>query len=239
MKAGNNSRKIKDRDISDDLWNSSQSKNFKFRLRRFSAGEVRNVKPSNRFTVLHIVQQSTGFLKHVENKVKPLAGKTKSQKKKIHYLEVFTGGKSDPCSKKTWALNAKLQVLLSPMLPLLMWLRTFGSLVITLPSEIILKWEGKETAWIEFTITRLWRTLIPEKSNKMNVRFVNLFWRHDKPRINRKVRSVNLRLDQAPMGGWQVPQSCYWNHIISKGRLNEPWPASKFTRQNEAYTSYC
>jgi hypothetical protein len=31
----------------------------------------------------------------------------------------------------------------------------------------------------------------------MNVRFVNLFWRHEKPWINRKVRGVNLRLDQA------------------------------------------
>jgi hypothetical protein len=75
----------------------------------------------------------------VENKVKPPAGKTKSQKRKLHYLEVLTGGKSDPCSKKTWALNVKLQVFISPMHPSLMSLRTFGSLVITLPSEIILK----------------------------------------------------------------------------------------------------
>jgi len=42
---------------------------------------------------------------------------------------------------------------------------------------------------------------IAEKSNNRNVGFVNLFWRHDKPWINRKVRSVNLRLDQALMVG--------------------------------------
>ena len=39
--------------------------------------------------------------------------------------------------------------------------------------------------------------LTAESSNNMNVRFVKLFWRHDKPWINRKVRGVNLRLDQA------------------------------------------
>jgi hypothetical protein len=39
--------------------------------------------------------------------------------------------------------------------------------------------------------------LTAESSNNMNARFVNLFWRHDKPWINRKVRGVNLRLDQA------------------------------------------
>jgi hypothetical protein len=80
------------------------------------------------------------------NKVKPLAGENKSQKRKIHYLEVVMEGKSAPCSKKTWAMNVKLQVFLSPMHPLLMSLRTFGSLVITLASEIILKWEGQERA---------------------------------------------------------------------------------------------
>ena len=39
--------------------------------------------------------------------------------------------------------------------------------------------------------------LTAESSNNMNVRFVSLFWRHDKPWINRKVRGVNLRLDLA------------------------------------------
>jgi len=49
---------------------------------------VYHVKPRNRFSVLDIDQQATGFLNHVENVVKPLAGKTKSQKRKILYLEV-------------------------------------------------------------------------------------------------------------------------------------------------------
>jgi MFS-type transporter involved in bile tolerance (Atg22 family) len=63
--------------------------------RRFFADYVPNVKFSNRFTVLTIVQQSTSFLKHVENKVKPLSVKTKRQKMKIHYLRVVIRGKFD------------------------------------------------------------------------------------------------------------------------------------------------
>jgi len=38
---------------------------------------------------------------------------------------------------------------------------------------------------------------IAERSNNMNVRFENLFRRHYKSWMNRKVRSVNLSLDQA------------------------------------------
>ena len=158
MKGENNSSKIKDQDISDDLHNWSKLKNSK------SRGPVGSLKMMYLMlswatvSVLDVDQHSTGFLKHVENKVKPLAGKTKSQKRKIHYLEGVTAEKTDPCSKKTWALNVKLQEFLSPMHPLLMSLRTYGSLVNNL-TELILKWEGQETVWIEITNTKLWRTL--------------------------------------------------------------------------------
>jgi hypothetical protein len=54
LKARNNSSIIKDRDISCDLWNWSQPRNFKSRSCRFSADDVHNVKLSNTFTVLHI-----------------------------------------------------------------------------------------------------------------------------------------------------------------------------------------
>ena len=55
----------------------------------FHTLHVYHVKPRNRFSVLDIDQQSTGFMKHVENIVKPLAGKTKSQKRTILYLKVI------------------------------------------------------------------------------------------------------------------------------------------------------
>jgi hypothetical protein len=41
---------------------------------------------------------------------------------------------------------------------------------------------------------------IAERTSNNNVGFVNLFERHDKPWMNEKVKSANLRLDQALMG---------------------------------------
>ena len=87
--------------------NWSKLKNSKYRSRRFSADDIPHVKLSNRFSVINVDQQSTGFLKHVENKVTPLAGKTKSQKGRFYYLEVVmrqnwthAPAKLDPCSSK-------------------------------------------------------------------------------------------------------------------------------------------
>jgi len=50
---------------------------------------------------------------------------------------------------------------------------------------------------------------IAERSNNTNVRSEILFWRHDKPWINRKFRCVNLRLDRTLMGCGKIPSSCY------------------------------
>jgi len=41
---------------------------------------------------------------------------------------------------------------------------------------------------------------IARRTDHTNVRFVNLLRRYDKPWMNRKVRSVNLRLDGALLG---------------------------------------
>jgi hypothetical protein len=71
---------------------------------------------------------------------------------------------------------------------------------------------------------------IAEKSNNTNVRSEILFWRHDKSWINRKVSSVNLRLDRALMGCGKIPSSCYGHHVIPRRRIHNPCPASKFMR---------
>ena len=42
---------------------------------------------------------------------------------------------------------------------MLLLLRTWGSLVDALPREIILQWEGQETARVEITVTQLKRML--------------------------------------------------------------------------------
>jgi len=75
---------------------------------------------------------------------------------------------------------------------------------------------GQKTAWKEIIITLLKTTsisllggqnsiendlnFIARRTDHTNVRFVNLLRRHDEPWINRKLRSVNLRLDQALLG---------------------------------------
>jgi hypothetical protein len=87
-----------DLDIADDLCKWSKPINSKSKSRSISTEYVPQVKLSNRFSVLENDQQSTGFLKHMENKVKPLAGVTKYRKRRFYYLEVAMGGKLDPWS---------------------------------------------------------------------------------------------------------------------------------------------
>jgi hypothetical protein len=96
LKAGNSSSKIKDQDISDDLCNWTKPKNSKSRSRRFSTDDASHVQLSNRFSVLEGDQQSTGLLKHGNNKIKPLAGKTKSQKRNILLLGSSHGREVGP-----------------------------------------------------------------------------------------------------------------------------------------------
>jgi hypothetical protein len=79
----NNSSKIKGQDIQTNLSHWAKLKNSKSRSHRFSADGLLRVQLSSRLSVLEMEQQSTHFLKHVENKVKPLAGKTRTQKRKI------------------------------------------------------------------------------------------------------------------------------------------------------------
>jgi len=138
LKAVNNTSKIKDLDIADDLCKWSKPKNSKSRSRSVSTEDVPQVKLSNRFSVLGNCHQSTGFLRHMENKVKPQTDMAKFRKGRFDYLKVVMGEQLDPCSWSTWSLIIKSQVLLSPVHFLLMSMRFLESLVMTLPSEIIL-----------------------------------------------------------------------------------------------------
>jgi len=42
-----------------------------------------------------------------------------------------------------------------------------------------------------------------------------------------------------PFWAWQFPHWNYWHYIYCEGRIHNPWPVSKFMRQEEAYTSSC
>jgi hypothetical protein len=83
LKGGNSSSCAKEQDNLNDLCNWIKSQNSKSRSRRFCAGSVPHVQPSNRSSVLEADQESTGLLKHVENRVKALAGKADRQKRKV------------------------------------------------------------------------------------------------------------------------------------------------------------
>jgi hypothetical protein len=57
--------------------------NSKSRFCMFSTGDVPHVHLSNGLSVLEVDQHSSALLKHVKNKVKPLVGKTESEKKDL------------------------------------------------------------------------------------------------------------------------------------------------------------
>jgi hypothetical protein len=79
---------------------------------------------------------------------------------------------------------------------------------------------------------------IAERTTNTNVEIVNLFQRHDRPWMNGRVRSMNLRLDRALMRR----DMSHIGIIDAASIAREDFmtqPPSKFSRQQEAYTSYC
>jgi hypothetical protein len=182
-------------------------------------------------------QQNTGFLKHVENKVKPLAGKTKNQKRKILLLGSCHGREIGPMLKEHLGTECELTSIYKPNAPLANVVEDPGGLGNDLTKQDhIIKVGGPGNSLdrnyhysIEKDIS-----FMAERSNNMNAGFVNKIWRHDRPWIKRKVRSVtNPRLG---CGNSHI-------HVIEttsvQRKPSRPWPASKFTRHEEAYTSYC
>ena len=140
--------------------------------------------------------------------VKPLARKIKVREGQFYYLEVVTGEKLDPCSTNTRALNMKSQVFSSPMHHLLMDLGHLGSDLNKRDHVIIVGGPGNSQDRSYYYSIEKDINLIRERSNSMNVGFTNLFWRHDKPWINRKMRSENnLRLHWDLLG-------CGKTHIL-------------------------
>jgi hypothetical protein len=79
---------------------------------------------------------------------------------------------------------------------------------------------------------------IAEKTSDTNVRFINLFERHNEPWMNEKVRSVNLRLDQALMGRGTSDIGVIDTASIVREEYTTQ-PPSKFARQEEVHASHC
>jgi len=181
---------------------------------------VYHVKLRNRFSLLDSNQQSTGFLKHVENIVKPLVWETKSQKRKILYLEVAKWGKVDPRSKNTWALNMKSLKSNSPLANVIEDLGNLGNKLTKQDHIIIVGGPENSLGRSYHHSIEKHTNFIAERANNTNVGFVNLFCRHDNLCINRKVRIVNLIAWSGSTGAWQVSHWRYLSHIISQARLH-------------------
>jgi hypothetical protein len=118
LKAGNSSSKIKDQDISDNLRSWTKPKNSKSRPCSFSTDDASHVQLRNRFSVLEVDQQSTGLLKHGDNKIKPLARKTKSQKRKILLLGSSHGREVGPMLQEHLGNEYAVTSIFKPNAPL-------------------------------------------------------------------------------------------------------------------------
>ena len=211
LKAGNTSSKVKDQENSNDSWIKPQ--NSKSRARRFSADEVSHIQINNRFSVLEVDQQSPGLLKHVDQEVRSLAKKAKyqeiktskikklqNQKRKIVLLGSSHGRNIGPMLQEKLGTEYIVTSIFKPNAPLANVIEDLGNLGKDLTKQdhiVIVGGPGN-------SLDRKYNYSIEEDLNyiakrtcHINVGLVNLFRRHDKPWMNKKVSSVNIRLDRA------------------------------------------
>ena len=147
---------------------------------------------------------------HMDKKIKPLVGRTKSKARR-DYFEVVMG-ETGPTLQEHLVTEYEITSILKPNAPLAnitVDLRELGNDLNKRDHIIIVGGPGNS---LDINYQYSFENdinCIAERSNNTNVRFEILFWRHDRPWINRKVRNVNLRLDRALMGCGQIPSSCY------------------------------
>lgn len=128
MKAGNNSRKNEDRDISDDLSNWSKLKNSKYRSRRFSAVDVPHVKLNSRFSVLDVDQQCTGFLEVCGKQSNTTYWEDKKSETKILLLGSSHGSETGPMLQEHVGTDYEITSILKSIAPLANVVEDLGKL---------------------------------------------------------------------------------------------------------------
>jgi hypothetical protein len=201
LKAGNIRSKIKDQDNSSDFW--IKSKNSKSKAHRFSADDVFHIQLSKRFWVMEVDEQSPGLLKHVDQKVRPLEGKTKSQKRKIVLLGSSHGQDIGPMLQEKLGTEYEVTSIFKPNAPLANVIEDLGNLGKDLTRQdniVIMGGPGNSLDSNYHYSIEEDLNFIAESTSHTNVRLVNHLRRHDKPWMNKKVRSVNIRLDRALLG---------------------------------------
>jgi hypothetical protein len=114
------------------------------------------------------------------------------------------GGKLDPCSKKTWALNLIYVVsTFKPNAPLAKVVEDLGKVGKGLTKQdhiVIVGGPGNSLDRNHYYSVEKDVNFTVERTANTNVGLVKLFKRHNKLLMNRRVRRVNLRLDRALMG---------------------------------------
>jgi hypothetical protein len=195
------SSKINDQDNSSNFW--IKQKNSKSRACRFSADDVSRIQLSNRFSVLEVDQQSSGLLKHVDQKVRSFAGKTKSQRRKIVLLGSSHGWDIGPMLQEKLGTEYEVTSIFKPNAPLANVAEDLGNLGEDLTNQdhiVIVGGPGNSLdSKYHYSIEED-LTFIAKRTSHTNVGLVDLFRRQDKPWMNKKVRSVNVQLDRALLG---------------------------------------
>jgi hypothetical protein len=198
FRTGSTSSKITDQDNLSDFW--IKPKNPKSRTHRFSADDVSHIQLTNRFSIPKADQQSKGLLKHVDHRVKSLAGKAKSQ---ILLLGSSHWWDIEPMLQESLGTKCDLMNIFKSNAPLTNvdeGLRYLGKDLTKEDHFVIVGGPGKSLdRQYHYSIEKD-LNFIAKRTSHTDVRLVNLFRRHNKPQSNRKVGSVNVWLDGAQLG---------------------------------------
>jgi hypothetical protein len=190
----------------DTLGHWKKPKNSKSKCRRFSANDVSKVKLSTKFSVLatdtlEAAQQSPVLLKHGSRERKLFIEKNKS-KGKILLLGSSHARGIGPMLKENLGSKFDICSIFKPNAPLENVVEDIGKLGKDLTKQdhiIIVGGPGNSLDRNYHYSIEDDLNYIAEWTSNTRVGFVNLFQRHDDPRMNEKVRSMNLRLDRALM----------------------------------------
>jgi hypothetical protein len=178
-------------------------KNSKSRCRGFSANDAPQVHLNNRFIVLetdtlYVGQQSPVLLKHESREVKSFAGKSE-RKRKVLLLGSSHGRDIGSMLKENLSNKFYIVNIFKPNAPLgkVEDLGKLGKGLTKQDHIVIVGGPDNSLDRNHYYSVEKDDSFIAERTANTNVGFVNLFSRHDKPWMNKRVRRVNLQLDRA------------------------------------------
>jgi hypothetical protein len=142
------------------------------------------------------------LLKHVDKKEKPLAGKT-NKKRQILVLGSSHGREIGPMLQEHLGTDYEVTSIFNPNAPLANVVEDLGKLGKNLTKQdhvVIVEGPGNSLGRNYHYSIEKDINFIAERISNTDVWFVGLYRRHDKPWMDRKVRSMNLHLEWALMG---------------------------------------